>query len=119
MGGWLLVALGGAWLSFWLFGLIGRAVAEAWFNVEIPRAVIAAAVVIGTATALGLYGFGVLSDSGGAPVKRSPRASFCDTHACIPNFYNGGGYIVQCADGMWSHSGGEPGACSYHGGEGG
>jgi hypothetical protein len=45
------------------------------------------------------------------------QASFCQTHSCIPNFYNGNGYVVQCADGMWSHSGGEPGACSYHGGE--
>ena len=43
--------------------------------------------------------------------------SFCDTHPCIANFDNGNGYIVQCADGMWSHSGGLPGACSYHGGE--
>jgi hypothetical protein len=47
------------------------------------------------------------------------EAGFCDTHACIENFDNGGGYIVQCNDGMWSHSGGLPGACSYHGGESG
>lgn len=43
--------------------------------------------------------------------------SFCDTHACIPNFGNGRGYIVQCTDGMWSHSGGMQGACADHGGE--
>jgi hypothetical protein len=42
---------------------------------------------------------------------------FCSTHECIPNFDNGNGYIVQCADGEWSHSGGLQGACSYHGGE--
>lgn len=42
---------------------------------------------------------------------------FCSTHTCIPNFANGTGYIVQCADGEWSQSGGRPGACSYHGGE--
>ena len=42
---------------------------------------------------------------------------FCSTHTCIPNFPNGTGYIVQCADGEWSHSGGRPGACSDHGGE--
>ena len=42
---------------------------------------------------------------------------FCTSHACIPNFPNGNGYIVQCADGEWSHSGGLSGACSYHGGE--
>lgn len=45
------------------------------------------------------------------------NADFCATHECIANFYNGNGYIVQCADGMWSHSGGIQGACSYHGGE--
>jgi hypothetical protein len=43
--------------------------------------------------------------------------SFCDTHTCISNFDNGNGYIVQCADGEWSQSGGLSGACSYHGGE--
>ena len=40
---------------------------------------------------------------------------FCTTHACIPNFPDGNGYIVQCADGAWSHSGGLSGACSDHG----
>jgi hypothetical protein len=42
---------------------------------------------------------------------------FCTTHQCIPNFPNGNGYIVQCVDGEWSHSGGLSGACSDHGGE--
>lgn len=54
------------------------------------------------------------------PSKRRPSAppsrNFCDTHTCIPNFDNGTGYIVQCNDGEWSHSGGRPGACSGHGG---
>ena len=45
-------------------------------------------------------------------------ADFCDTHDCIPSFYEGSGSIVQCADGMWSHSGGVQGACSHHGGVG-
>ena len=49
-------------------------------------------------------------------VVPKPQPSFCDTHACIPNFDNGTGSIVQCADGTWSHSGGRPGACSHHGG---
>jgi hypothetical protein len=49
-----------------------------------------------------------------APVPRS--ADFCATHTCIQNFDNGVGTIIECADGMWSHSGGRPGACSYHGG---
>jgi hypothetical protein len=36
----------------------------------------------------------------------------------IPNYDNGNGYPVQCADGMWSQSGGIQGACSGHGGVG-
>lgn len=36
----------------------------------------------------------------------------------IPNYENGRGYRVQCADGMYSHSGGIQGACSGHGGVG-
>lgn len=44
-------------------------------------------------------------------------AQFCSTHECIENFGSGHGYIVQCADGQWSHSGGLSGACSDHGGE--
>jgi hypothetical protein len=36
----------------------------------------------------------------------------------IPNYDNGNGYPVQCADGMWSQSGGIQGACSGHGGLG-
>jgi hypothetical protein len=36
----------------------------------------------------------------------------------IPNYDNGTGYPVQCSDGMWSRSGGRPGACSGHGGVG-
>jgi hypothetical protein len=52
-----------------------------------------------------------------APPPPASEADFCTTHACIESFYEGTGYIVQCADGMWSHSGGNSGACSYHGGE--
>jgi hypothetical protein len=44
-------------------------------------------------------------------------AEFCSTHGCIENFPNGNGYVVQCADGEWSHSGGLSGVCSDHGGE--
>jgi hypothetical protein len=60
-----------------------------------------------------------------APVDPSEPASdpeedpsFCDTHDCIPNFDNGNGSVVQCADGAYSHSGGIQGACSHHGGIG-
>jgi hypothetical protein len=46
-------------------------------------------------------------------------AQFCSTgsNTCIPNFPNGNGFVVQCVDGEWSHSGGLSGACSDHGGE--
>jgi hypothetical protein len=51
------------------------------------------------------------------PPLPAMKLGFCDTHTCIPNFPNGNGYIVQCSDGEWSHSGGLSGACSWHGGE--
>ena len=43
-------------------------------------------------------------------------AAFCSSHSCIANFPNGHGTVVQCADGMWSHSGGRTGVCNRHGG---
>jgi hypothetical protein len=52
-----------------------------------------------------------------AAAAPAESASFCSSHDCIDNFDNGTGYIVECVDGEWSHSGGRPGACSYHGGE--
>lgn len=55
--------------------------------------------------------------SGGSPSSPTSSTGFCSTHQCIPNFPNGTGSIVQCADGEYSHSGGRPGACSQHGGE--
>lgn len=49
-----------------------------------------------------------------------PPSGFCNYFACIPTFVEpddpGDGYIVQCSDGSYSQSGGERGACSYHGG---
>jgi hypothetical protein len=66
-------------------------------------------VVAAVIAAIALYhASGPSSNSGGG---------FCSTHQCIPSFGEGTGYIVQCADGEWSHSGGRPGACSGHGGE--
>lgn len=55
---------------------------------------------------------------GPGSTSHATDVQFCTTHTCIPNFANGNGYIVQCVDGEWSHSGGLSGACSYHGGEG-
>ena len=44
------------------------------------------------------------------PATTPTPAGFCDTHACIPSFASGHGTIVQCNDGLWSQSGGIPGA---------
>jgi hypothetical protein len=47
----------------------------------------------------------------------SPPANFCSYFACIPNFWKStNGYVEQCSDSMFSHSGGRSGSCSYHGG---
>jgi hypothetical protein len=60
------------------------------------------------------------ADSSPAPDSTGAGAgpSFCDTHDCIPNYPNGNGSTVQCADGSYSQSGGVQGACSRHGGVG-
>ena len=55
---------------------------------------------------------------GAGSFSHATDAQFCSTHTCIETFPNGNGYIVQCVDGEWSHSGGLSGACSDHGGEG-
>jgi hypothetical protein len=47
-----------------------------------------------------------------------PDTSSTPPGANIPNYANGRGSRVQCADGTYSHSGGIQGACSYHGGVG-
>lgn len=52
---------------------------------------------------------------GGGNVITSPPASFCNYFACIPSFWiNTNGYVEQCQDLMYSHSGGQPGSCSSH-----
>jgi len=65
------------------------------------------------AIGLGLLGVLPNADSTSAVAHHT----FCDRHRCIASFDDGVGYIVRCADGMWSHSGGRQGACSDHGGE--
>ena len=57
------------------------------------------------------------ASEGPGSTSHAADAEFCSTHGCIANFPNGNGYVVQCADGEWSHSGGLSGACSDHGGE--
>ncbi len=47
----------------------------------------------------------------------SPQADFCGYFSCIPSFWKStNGYVEECVDGMYSHSGGRQGSCSYHGG---
>ena len=59
------------------------------------------------------------SGEGAGSYSHADDSGFCSSHQCIANFPNGNGYVVQCVDGEWSHSGGLSGACSHHGGEGG
>ena len=48
----------------------------------------------------------------------SPPSNFCIYFNCIKSFWqHTNGYVDQCVDGTYSHSGGVQGACSYHGGE--
>ena len=47
----------------------------------------------------------------------SPPGNFCSYFSCIASFWKStNGYVEQCVDGMFSHSGGRSGSCSYHGG---
>lgn len=52
----------------------------------------------------------------------NPPSNFCQAQGgpfpCIPSFWqHTNGYVDECQDGTYSHSGGVQGACSYHGGE--
>jgi len=48
----------------------------------------------------------------------SPPSDICNYFDCIASFWNNtNGYVDECVDGMYSHSGGVRGACSRHGGE--
>lgn len=48
----------------------------------------------------------------------SPPSDFCSYFNCIASFWqHTNGYVDECNDGTYSHSGGVRGACSYHGGE--
>jgi hypothetical protein len=47
----------------------------------------------------------------------SPPSNLCDYFNCIPSFWNStNGYVEECSDGTYSHSGGRSGSCSSHGG---
>jgi hypothetical protein len=50
------------------------------------------------------------------PDPYRPPRGFCSTHVCAPGFTKGHGYVVQCADGVWTMQGGEARACRKDGG---
>jgi hypothetical protein len=50
-------------------------------------------------------------------VISSPPSNFCSVFNCIPSFWTStNGYVEECADATYSHSGGRSGSCSHHGG---
>ena len=54
----------------------------------------------------------------GGSLLYTPASDVCSYINCIPSFWKStNGYVDQCVDGTFSHSGGVRGACSYHGGE--
>lgn len=55
------------------------------------------------------YCFSVTS---GGSLIYSPPADLCTYLSCIPSFWSStSGYVIQCADGEFSHSGGVSGSC--------
>ncbi|GGL89670.1 MULTISPECIES: hypothetical protein [Micromonospora] len=44
----------------------------------------------------------------------TPATEFCDWFSCGQDFQDGRGYLVQCRDGSFSRSGGQPDACDLH-----
>ena len=57
-------------------------------------------------------------DSNFGKYIHSPPSNFCVYFSCIASFWQfPNGYVTECVDGRYSHSGGISGACSSHGGE--
>jgi hypothetical protein len=55
------------------------------------------------------------NSAGGSPVTVTP-AGFCSAYPCVTDFSTANrGYIVECGNGKWSHSGGITGVCSRDG----
>ena len=52
---------------------------------------------------------------GGTRIRR-PAAEVCDWFDCVPQFWAGRGYLVQCRDGSVSLTGGRPDVCAGHDG---
>ncbi|PZG21473.1 hypothetical protein C1I95_07380 [Micromonospora craterilacus] len=51
----------------------------------------------------------------GERIRKPPR-EVCDHFDCVPGFWDGRGYLVQCENGKVSLAGGSPRACGAHGG---
>jgi hypothetical protein len=65
----------------------------------------------------GVYGNPWGYDFSRGKVITNPPAAFCNYFPCIPSFWTStNGYVVQCQDQTFSHSGGRQGVCSHHGG---
>ncbi|MCZ7439553.1 hypothetical protein O7598_24330 [Micromonospora sp. WMMC241] len=45
---------------------------------------------------------------------RKPAAGVCDWFECVPGFWSGRGWLVQCRDGAVSRTGGQRDACAGH-----
>lgn len=61
--------------------------------------------------------WGFTFDPADGTLIRHPPGNFCAVFRCIASFWAfTGGYVVECKDGKFSHSGGVRGACSFHGG---
>ncbi|WP_027658984.1 hypothetical protein [Salinispora fenicalii] len=71
---------------------------------------IAAADLCGAPTNPLGYGF-----CAGDPIRK-PAAEVCDWFDCVPGFWAGRGYLVQCGNSAVSLAGGSPRACGQHGG---
>jgi hypothetical protein len=46
----------------------------------------------------------------------NPPANFCSFAACVPNFFQDPGFVVQCGDGLYSKTGGTTSVCPGRGG---
>lgn len=53
----------------------------------------------------------------GGSLIADPPAAFCSYFPCTDNFWrDANGFVVECQDGLFSQTGGRPGACPHHGG---
>ncbi len=63
------------------------------------------------------WGYNFCDYYGGNTIS-NPPSNFCSYFSCIASFWSfTNGYVAECNDTKYSHSGGVSGACSSHGGE--